>query len=81
MRSEMESAEVEVSCNLIETQIRLSDLIELKPGDIIPIDLKSTVVAEAEGVPIFNASFGTSQGSNAIKMISQLEGRDALADK
>jgi len=79
VRSEMESAEVEVSCNLVETQISLSDLMKLKTGDIIPIDLKSTLVAEAEGVPIFNASFGTSQGNNAIKMISPLEDRDALA--
>lgn len=81
VRSEMESAEVEISGNLVETRINLSDLMKLKAGDIIPIDLKNTLVAEAEGVPVFNASFGTSNGNNAIKMISVLEDRNALSGK
>lgn len=81
LRAELEAAQVGMSCNLVETRITLGELMRLKEGDIIPVDLKSEVVAEAEGVPIFNASFGTSRGNNAIKMLSTLENKDALTGK
>lgn len=81
LRAELEAAQVDLSCNLVETRITLGELMRLKEGDIIPVDLKSEVVAEAEGVPIFNASFGTSRGNNAIKMLSPLENKDALTGK
>jgi flagellar motor switch protein FliM len=69
LRREMENARVELRSALVETEITIGELLKLKPGDIIPVDLPATVIAEVDGVPVFRGAFGVHQGTNALKMI------------
>ena len=43
LREEMKQAKVGVKSTLVETQLTLRDVVNLKPGDIIPIDLPEAV--------------------------------------
>lgn len=74
LREEMKEAKLEISSVLAETQIFLRDLINIKPGDIIPVSLNETVVTKVEGIPIFNCQYGAHQGVNAIKIIEYVNG-------
>ncbi|MFN2349669.1 MAG: FliM/FliN family flagellar motor switch protein, partial [Thioalkalivibrio sp.] len=49
LRDEVKVAEVEVSSTLTESTISLRDVINLRPGDIIPIDLPDEILLRAEG--------------------------------
>lgn len=73
LRKQLESAKVHISSTLIETEITLTDLMQLSPGDIIPIDLPKMVAAKVEGVPVFRANYGIHNGANALQMIEQIE--------
>jgi flagellar motor switch protein FliM len=68
IRAEMELATVELHTTLLETQLSLRQLLELKAGDIVPVELPEEVTLCAEGVPLFRAQFGVSNGNNAIKL-------------
>ncbi|MEJ2686124.1 MAG: flagellar motor switch protein FliM [Gammaproteobacteria bacterium] len=68
IREEMKEASVNVKSTLTETSITLRELMHLKPGDVIPIDVPELVTLCAEEIPLFRARFGVSQGSRALKI-------------
>lgn len=72
LREEMKTAQVQLSSVLSETQITLRDLRNLRPGDIIPIELPETVILRAEDVPVLRGRYGVSDGHAAIKITDQL---------
>ncbi|HHM04118.1 MAG TPA: flagellar motor switch protein FliM [Gammaproteobacteria bacterium] len=68
LREEMKEAEVELSSTLTYVDLSLNDILKLKPGDVIPVELPETVTLRAEGIPVFRGAFGVSNGMNAIKI-------------
>ncbi|MDP1708251.1 MAG: flagellar motor switch protein FliM [Gammaproteobacteria bacterium] len=72
LRDEMKGAMVEVSSTLLETQLSLRELLTLKPGDVIPVDVPSLVLARSEDIPIFRGRYGISRGNNAIKVVESV---------
>ena len=63
------SAQVKVSSTLTEADITVGDLIELKAGDIVPVEMREAVCATVEGVPVFRGKFGVSRGSFALQVV------------
>jgi flagellar motor switch protein FliM len=72
IREEMRSAEVGLSCKLVEANLTLRELLHMAPGDVIPIDLPETVVLEAEDTPVFRGRFGTHEGMRAIQIVEKI---------
>lgn len=72
LREEVKSAEVELSCTLTETELSLKEILSMKRGDIIPIEMPKTVLLRSGEVPILRGSYGESHGNKAIKIISSI---------
>lgn len=72
IREEIFSAHVELHGDLVETEMTLKDVMELKEGDIIPIDLPDSVTVKAADMPCFRANFGTSNGYMALKIKEEI---------
>ena len=70
---EIKSAEVEISATLTRTELTLQEVINLKEGDIIPIDMPETVSVYAEDIPVFKATHGVHNGHYAIKIVDKME--------
>ncbi|MCG5514204.1 flagellar motor switch protein FliM [Ectothiorhodospira shaposhnikovii] len=68
LREELKMVQVELTAKLTETELTVADMINLKPGDIIPVEIPEEVTIRAEGIPVFRGRFGTSDGFNAIKI-------------
>jgi flagellar motor switch protein FliM len=68
LREEVRNADVELSSMLTETTLTLRDVMNMKAGDIIPIDMPETVTLRAEDVPIFRGHLGVSHEQMAIKI-------------
>ncbi len=68
LREEIQVAEIELSSTLVETQITLGELMRLKPGDVIPIELPDTVTLRAENIPVLRGTYGVSHGNKALKI-------------
>jgi flagellar motor switch protein FliM len=76
LREEVKVAEVEVSSMLTETTLSLREVMNLKPGDVIPVDLPELVLLRAEGIPVVRGKFGVSDGKNAIKVAERIKRAD-----
>jgi flagellar motor switch protein FliM len=72
LRNEIKSTVVLLEATLVETEITVGELINMKPGDVIPIDLPRSVAACVDGVPVFNGQFGVSRGNNALKVLERV---------
>ncbi|AEG02426.1 flagellar motor switch protein FliM [Methylomonas methanica] len=72
LRTEIMRSEVTVTSKLIEKEMHISDVIELKKGDVIPIDMPETVLLEVESVPVFRGKLGLSDGNYAIEIVEKV---------
>ena len=68
LREEVKAAEVTLSCTLSHANLRLGDLLNLKEGDIIPINYPDKITIMAEDVPMFRGTYGVHKGNKAIKI-------------
>jgi flagellar motor switch protein FliM len=65
-------SEVTLHSVLIEKEMKISEVIELKKGDVIPIEMPETVILEVESVPIFRGRLGLSDGNYAIQITDKM---------
>ncbi len=70
LREEVKMARVEVSCHFTEVEMSLRDIMTMKQGDIIPIEMPKSVSLSSSGIPIFRGVFGESHGNKAVKITS-----------
>jgi len=75
LREEIKESEVELSSTLTETEITLREVLNLKAGDVIPIDVPGAVTLRAENIPVFRGRFGVAQGNCAIKISDRVRHR------
>lgn len=73
LREEIKMAEVEVSCDLTEIELTLGDVINLRAGDILPIDMPELVTMKGEDIAIFRGKLGEYRGNKAIKIVQPVE--------
>ncbi len=72
LRAEIMRSEVTLNSKLIEKEMTISEVIELKKGDVIPIEMPETVLLEVENVPVFKGKLGLSDGNYAIEIIDKM---------
>jgi flagellar motor switch protein FliM len=68
LKEEIEDAEVELTTVLGRSKITMQQLLDMKPGDILPCDFNGRATVLAEDVPIFRGKFGVSQGQQAVQI-------------
>ncbi len=72
LREEIEDAEVELTTVVGRSQVRLCELLDFRPGDIIPCDFSGRVTVYAEDVPMLRGQFGVSRGQQSVKVEERL---------
>jgi len=75
LREDIMDARVDLRCSVAERMVPLRDIIDLQPGDIIPIELPDHVMLSANNMPIFNAKVGASRGYLALKILERFDRR------
>ncbi|MGC4033002.1 MAG: flagellar motor switch protein FliM [Tepidisphaeraceae bacterium] len=68
-------AKVELRAILAKTQIAMSDLLSLQPGDLITTDqaVGKEIVVQIEGKTKFHASMGQVRGKKALRLLDVVE--------
>ncbi len=75
LREDIEEVSIELVPLLGNASMTVGQLIELKPGDVIPCDFDGNVTLIAEGVPFVRGSYGLSRGQQALKVVDRLSAR------
>lgn len=76
MQSEVLQASVNLECDIVRKSLLLRDVMDLKPGDVIPIELPDEHVVTANGVPVFRSTLGQSRGNLSMRIEGVVENKD-----
>lgn len=68
LREQLQDAEVEIGSQLASVSLSVRELLQLKPGDVLPVNLPKTIDLCVEDMPVFKGSFGVSHGNNAVRI-------------
>ena len=68
LKQQIQSAEVELVAELAQAPATVEQLLSLKAGDFIELDLHQAIQAKVVGVPVFDCHYGTSNGKYALKV-------------
>ncbi len=71
LKHDIGEAEVDISVLLTETQMSLRDLLDLQPGDVVPVDIEPTVTLLGEEIPIFEGRYGEHDGHYAVELVQK----------
>ncbi len=68
LREQLQDAEVEIGSQLATLNLSVRELLQLKPGDVLPVNLPKTIDLCVEDMPVFKGTFGLSHGNNAVRI-------------
>lgn len=77
LSSQVQSTEVKLIANLSETEVTVRELLEMKIGDVISLNIPESITAHVEGVPVLECGFGVHNGQYALKVKKFLAAEDS----
>lgn len=72
LRKNVMNVAVTLDSLLIEKKMTVKDVMQLKKGDVIPVDMSGTVRLRAQTIPVFEGKIGLSDGNYAIKLVKKV---------
>lgn len=76
LSQQVQSADVELQARFLSIPSTIGQLLKLQVGDVLPIDIPETIVAEVNGVPIMECSYGTSNKHYALRVKKMISYQD-----
>ena len=73
LRNDVMEARVDLECELASQEITLRDILEMKTGDVVPIEMPEFQVVTANKVPMFRSQVGQSNGNLALKVCELID--------
>jgi flagellar motor switch protein FliM len=74
LAQQVQTAEVELSAVLGRTHVTFNQILKMKPGDVLGIDIPDALTATVDGVPVMECRYGLFNGQYALKVERMLAG-------
>ncbi len=68
LRKQLKDAEVEIVAQLATTTVTLGQILKMKEGDIIPLNISEKIVANVDDIPLMECTYGQQGGQYALKI-------------
>lgn len=78
LSSKVQSTEVRLVANLTEAEMTVRELLQIKVGDVISLDIPESITAHVEGVPLLECGYGVHNGQYALKVKKFLAAQGGL---
>jgi flagellar motor switch protein FliM len=77
MSRQMQAADVELTADFVTMSSTIGEVLKLQVGDVLPIELPSSVIARVDGVPVMECGFGTSNERYALRVQNMISHQDS----
>ena len=81
LRSQLENTELDLTSVFLETAISVRELVNMKSGDILPIEMPKTAVLCSGERPLLRGKFGLSRGYNAVSVLEAVKGASTVLEE
>lgn len=78
MTQQIQIAEVEVVASLGTAKVNFDEILNMRVGDIIPLQIPEFIAATVDGVPVMDCTYGVMNGQYALKVEKLLANADNL---
>jgi flagellar motor switch protein FliM len=68
LTKQLQTAEVPLVVTLGQARSTLGEIMAMKVGDVIPLDMGQLVQAKVDGVPVLECRYGIQNGAYALKI-------------
>ncbi len=68
MTQQVQAAEIEIVADLAKTRMQLGDILNMKVGDVIPLNIAESIEAQVDGVPVMLCKYGMFNGQYALRV-------------
>lgn len=68
MTQQVQAAEIEIVADLAKTKMQLGDILNMKVGDVIPLNIAEAIEAQVDGVPVMLCKYGMFNGQYALRV-------------
>lgn len=72
MRKDILDVNIGLECTVAESELSLRDILDLKAGDVVPVEIPESLVVTGNGVPLFHTKLGQTQGNLAFEVIEKI---------
>jgi flagellar motor switch protein FliM len=73
LAARLEHTELTLTSVFLETAVSMRELLQMKPGDILPIEMPKTAVLRSGSRPLLRGKFGLSRGYNAVSVLEAVK--------
>lgn len=73
MAGEIRQSEVELVADFATIPTRIAQVMALKAGDILPLELPDTVTARVDGVPVMQCEYGSQHEQRALRVLRMID--------
>jgi len=73
LKAEILTTNIDLKSTLTEKVLSVNEILELKAGDVIPIDMPEVVTLVTEDIPLFTGKVGVSDGNYAIQVTEEIK--------
>ena len=81
LRDEIMDVQVGLSTRLLQTDVPLRQLMDMKPGDIIPVIMPESLLVFVEDLPTFRAKLGRTHDKVAIRIVEKIKRPDSVKNE
>jgi flagellar motor switch protein FliM len=78
LSSQVQSTEVKLVAHLSQAEVTVRELLGMKVGDVISLEIPESITASVEGVPVLECGYGVHKGQYALKVKRFLTAEDTV---
>lgn len=68
LSKQVQHSELELVANFVDIPLRLSEVLKLQPGDVLPIEKPEKLIANVDSVPVLTCQYGSQNGQYALRV-------------
>jgi flagellar motor switch protein FliM len=80
LSQQVQSAEVGMTVDLAEICSSFAQILNMRAGDVLPIDIPEQVVAKVDGVPVMECGYGMFNGQYALRVQKMISASDTMKE-
>ena len=77
LAQQVQSADVQLRAHFVTLNATIGQLLRLQVGDVLPVEIPSTVTATVKGVPVAECTYGTANGRYALRVQQTIHHQDS----
>ena len=81
LRDEIMDVQVGLSTRLLQTDVSLRQLMDMKPGDIFPVIMPESLLVFVEDLPTFRAKLGRTHDKVAVRIVEKIKRPDSVKNE